>query len=526
MKATIVFQKNWDAIHLRGYVASLISGDMYQVYRQRQDGTFTPAFESTIDLSRYRVDQFLYGYLFLCDVNSLAELGAEHLYRRYRYIVNTGSSRSSKTGSLVQCCHLYARENKDKRITAWRDTKKDCKDTVLNDAISYLKKWGEYKINQEFNKTESIFTYSTGSTFEIHGTDDEEKVMGLNKAVTWLNEPYKISKDTFDQLDQRTEDFVIIDWNPKKSHWIEDVCKDPRALVIHSTFKDNPFCPAEQRAKILSYQPVKRCRLVVDEVLQEQEAKAYDILNNPNHVTERDLRELNRCRENESKNSADDFKWLVYGLGMKGERPNRIFRWDSFSLEDYLKLDVEEVYATDWGVVDPWAIIAAKYHDGRLIFRQLNYESENIIRAKLTPTELAQIQATESDAERKAGANEGGGIVRWKFNQLGISKDSTIVCDTNRVLKIAALRRAGYNRAMPATKGAGSIEDGIDLLTNVRCYFTSDSPDLEYEQENYSRKVDRYGVVLDEPEDLNNHCIDCCRYIGQHLQAKGVITAV
>lgn len=526
MQATIVFQKNWDAIHLKGYVASLISGSRYQIYRQRQDGTFTPSFESELDLSNYRVDDFIYGHLFLCDVSNRKELGEDHLYQRYRYIVNTGSSRSSKTGSLVQCCHLYARENKDKRITAWRDTKKDCKDTVLNDAIAYLKKWGEYKVNQDFNKTESIFTYSTGSTFEIHGTDDEEKVMGLNKAVTWLNEPYKISKDTFDQLDQRTEDFVIIDWNPKKSHWIEDVCKDPRTIVIHSTFKDNPFCPAEQRAKILSYQPVKRCRLVVEGVLIEQDAKAYDILSNPLDLPERDLRELSRCRENESKNSSDDFKWLVYGLGMKGERPNRIFRWEPFSLEDYLKLEASEVYATDWGVVDPWGIIAAKYHDGRLIFRQRNYESENQIRARLTPTELAQIQSTESDAERNAGASEGGGIVRWMFSRLGIKTDTPVICDTNRPLKIAALRRAGYNRALPAAKGAGSIEDGIDLLNNIRCYYTTDSPDLEYEQENYSRKVDRYGVVLDEPEDINNHTIDCCRYIAQYLQSTGVIRAI
>lgn len=492
MKATIVFQKNWEAIH-RVCDTCLGSGMV--------DG-----------LS--------------CHFCGDGETKTKGSGRYYRYIVNTGSSRSSKTGSLIQCCDLYARSNKNKRITAWRDTKKDCKDTVLNDALSYFKKWGTYKVNQEFNKTESIFTYDTASTFEIHGTDDEEKVMGLNKAVTWLNEPYKISKDTFDQLDQRTEDFVIIDWNPKKSHWIEDICKDPRTIVIHSTFKDNPFCPPEQRAKILSYQPVKKARLVVSGEMSEHEAKVYDLLANVADLSAKDIKELTRCRENEAKSSADDFKWMVYGLGLKGERPNRIFRWDQISLEQYFAMQVPEYNATDWGVVDPWGIVSCKYYDGGLYFRQRNYESENQIRAKLSPTELAQILSSESDQEKQAGASEGGGIVRWKFAQLGISKDAVIICDTNRPLKIAALRRAGFNRALPAAKGAGSIEDGIDLLNNVRCYYTSDSPDIEYEQENYSRKVDRYGVILDEPEDINNHTMDCCRYLAQYLQSIGVLKSV
>lgn len=56
-----------------------------------------------------------------------------------------------------------------------------------------------------FNKTESIFSYDSMSTVEIHGTDDEETVHGLTQDVAHFNEPYKISRDTFDQIDQRTK---------------------------------------------------------------------------------------------------------------------------------------------------------------------------------------------------------------------------------------------------------------------------------------------------------------------------------
>jgi len=329
--------------------------------------------------------------------------------------------------------------------------------------------------------------------------------------VAWLNEPYKISRDTFDQIDQRTEDFILIDWNPKKNHWIDDLTKDPRAIVIHSTFKDNPFCPVEQKIKILSYQPVSRCDIVVSKLLTESEAKSYDYVVNAKDFTPKQIKELIRCRENEAKNTANDFNWCVYGLGLKGERPNRIFHWKPISLEDYRKLNTKIYYGTDWGTVDPWGIVEAKFYDNCLYVRQLNYQSENQIRERLTPTELQQINGEED------------GIVSWMFKRLNIPEGARIVCDTNRPLKISTLRRHGY-MAMPAQKGAGSIIDGIDLLNNLTAvYYTSDSEDIEYEQENYSRKVDKFGIVEEEPEDTNNHLVDPIRYICQDLVSSGVL---
>jgi hypothetical protein len=176
----------------------------------------------------------------------------------------------------------------------------------------------------------------------------------------------------------------------------------------------------------------------------------------------------------------------------------------------------------DWGTVDPWGIVEAKYLDGRLYLRELNYASENEIRQKLTPTELAQIAAGDTEEERRN--QDSGGIVSWMFTKLGIPKQAEIICDTNRPLKGAALRRSGWTRTMPAVKAPGSIIDGIDLLNKLKVYYTSDSPNLKYEQENYSYAVDRYGMVMEEPEDNNNHIAgDPSRYIVQYLFARGII---
>lgn len=449
LDVTIVWQKNWDAIHAKN-----------------PDGT-----------------------------------------RKYRYIINRGSSRSSKTYSLIDCFDLYARQNRDKRLTVWRDTKTDCRKTVLQDMLRHFKTTARYKVDQEYNKTESIFTYGTSSTFEIHGTDDEETVHGLTQSAAWFNEPYKISRETFDQIDQRTSDFIFIDYNPKKGHWIEDLMKDPRSLVISSTFKDNPFCPEESRAKILSYQPVSACALVLDGIMTENEAMEYDLATNPQGY---DMAELIRCRENHNKNTANAFNWSVYGLGEKAERPNRIFRWDPMSPEEYRKLELRTWIGCDWGKVDPWAIIEAKYLDGCLYVRELNYLSENDIRLRMHHTELAQISGDED------------GIVTYQFAKIGVAKNIEVVCDSNRPSKIAALRRHGW-QAFGANKVKGSIIDGIDILHNLQVRFTSDSENIAFEQENYSYDVGNDGAILEEPEDINNHTIDAIRYIALYLHQRGII---
>jgi phage terminase large subunit len=438
--------------------------------------------------------------------------------RKYRYIINEGSSRSSKTRSLIQIVHDYASKNHSKRISVWRDTKKLCKDTILMDMTRIFPSMPFYdKIR--LNISESFWTFWTDSVIEIKGTDDPDQVHGYNGDVVWVNEPYNISKDTFDQLDQRTEEFIVIDWNPKMAHFIDDLKKDPRTLVIHSTFRNNAYCPREQKIKILSYQPVKMCKIVEDKIMQEVEAKAYDIIENPLNFSDAMIKELSRCKENERKGSASAFKWSVYGLGKKAEKPNRIFFWEEITDDYYHTLDAVRYYGVDWGTVDPWGILEAKYYDGALYFHQLNYDSENEIKEKLTPHEMEEVSRgfDPDDPENQ------GGIVKWKFTKLNIPKNAYQICDTNRPIKLMALHKAGWDYAVTAPKPPGSIVDGIDLLSDMKCYYTASSTNLKYEQENYEREVDRYGIVMDEPVDKDNHLMDPARYIALFLSLMGII---
>src|SRR5699024_79602 len=107
-------------------------------------------------------------------------------------------------------------------------------------------------------------------------------------------------------------------------------------------------------------------------------------------------------------------------------------------------------------------------------------------------------------------------VVRTLFSALQLPTDKVFVCDNNRPLKIKALRKIGFEYAVAAIKG--KITDGISTLKDLKVYYTDDSPNLKHEQEMYSYKVDRYGVVLEEPEDKNNHLMDCARYGAEFMR--------
>lgn len=433
---------------------------------------------------------------------------------QYRYLKNKGSSRSSKTHSILQLFWLYAYYNRNKKCSVFRDTKTLCKETVWQDmlkAYPSMPGWSKVKINY----TSSVITFPNGSTIHIEGTDDAVKVHGYHCDVLWLNEPYNISRATFDQLDMRCADFVILDLNPRGDHWSDSMERQDNCLVIHSTFWMNPFCPPNQREKILSYQPLALCDLVEANKLGVKEAETYDYELNSLDFSPEELDNLVRCRYNEMTGTASEYNWQVYGLGIKAEKPNRIFSWEAVPNHVFYNLETTTMSGVDWGTVDPWAILDAKYYDGALYLHERNYLSENQLREKLMQTK--QLDAILRNDE---------GIVKWRFNQLQMPYDREIVCDTNRPLKIRALRSIGYEYAVEATKGPGSVKDGIDLLLNIKVYYTESSSNIGYEQENYSYKTDRYNIVLEDAEDKDNHLIDSARYVAERMRQYGIISVV
>lgn len=464
----------------------------------------------------------------------------EDFTTKYKIICQEGSSRSSKTWSNFQVIFLFVYSNHYKSVAVLRDVAKDCHDILekdwvqwLSDPMGRMKQYenGEIELKEALslmakeeltkyfvrNKQKHTWTcLKTNSFIQFTGLDSDVKVMGMTNDLVWINEPYSFSEEIFKQLLQRTKQ-ILFDWNPRESHFINKNGYKQRkdTITLHSTFLDNPFCPEESRRQLLSYQSIKFSDVVVSDLIEEKDAKNYDFEANKQLFTKRQINELKRCIYNESTGSASDFHWQVYGLGIGAERPNRIFKWKPINYSDYLMINKPVWYGVDWGKVDPFGIVEIKYDDGKLYIHELNYKSENGILNDLTDTEKYQIMKEHEE-----------GLVIWLFNKLGIDKKRPIICDNNRPNKVQALRDNGFENAVTADKASGSILDGIDLLSKLDVYYTRESKNIEYEQENYSYKLDRKGEQLEEPEDLNNHTIDPTRYVALKLRSLGIIKVV
>lgn len=407
--------------------------------------------------------------------------------RKYKYIIHTGSSRSSKTYSILQTHWLICFSKPNTRISIWRETKADCKMTILADLKKAVPTFPNFEL-VNFNKTESIYTFPNGSTIEFMGGDEENRVHGFQGNVAHLNEPYKFGEDAFNQIDMRTSDFIIIDWNPKSKHFIDELCKRENAIVIHSTYKDNPFVPFEQRKKIESYLPIKYTEVVEKELISISNAFNYDFESNQYNFTDKQIKELKRALFNEKEGTSNDYLHLVYARGLKAEKPNRIFKgWEIIEDKEFFNLPYQTYYGLDFGVSAPTALIQMKTDgDGTYFLHELLYKPLN------------EMKGTLSD----------------ELENLSIPKHVEIICDSGNELnegEIRKLKNSGFN-VIKARKGQGSVVSAIETMQKSKIYYTRSSYNLEENYENYSWKIYQ-GIQLDIPEETREDLIDAAKYV-------------
>lgn len=531
IKVTLVYYRTMQAINRRMIYATLIESneelihvDLYEKIEDNQGNTVISLIgDYWLDKSIYKYEPFNESNQAYKGCVSFVKADNQFLQsksiRRYKYIILKGSSRSGKTHGILQTHFEQASKNQGWRIALWRDTKKSCKDTML---VDFKKIVPQFQEQPRFYATESYYLFNSKSVIEFNGCDNHLTVHGFQGDISHFNEPYAIKKDTFDQIDMRTREYILIDYNPIGKHWVDDIMLDERAIVIHSTYKDNPFCPAEQRTKIESYQPVSMFSLVLSKQMSVKECMEYDFSTNPKELKESELNELARCLDNERKGSASEYKHLVYALGEKAERPNKIFTFGRCTYMEFDNIQAPKWYGIDWGKVDAFAIAEYKYHDGTLYCNQLNYQSENEVFSKLSPQDQHIIRT--GGGFNKEGQDEYG-TAMYVINRLGIPKDAMIVCDSNYPTKVLAMRKLGYYNAMTADKGAGSIVEGIRLLSNLNVVITTNSKNFITEEENYSWQVDKYGAQLEKPEENSgyDHLMDTARYVASKKKLLGII---
>ena len=311
----------------------------------------------------------------------------------------------------------------------------------------------------------------------------------------FVNEANKINFDTYRELTSRANQ-IFIDFNPNNLFWFHtEIATRNDCDFIKLTFLDNECLGKEEKGEILRYKEL-----------------GYQADNTGNFaVNEKgELVVINQYWAN---------MWRVYGLGEVGQVEGRIYNWKPYSLADYLKINKTTYYGVDWGKVDPFAVTELKYHDGDLYVRQKNYASENEIERNMQPELLKSIRGGESI---NSTGQRHDGLVSYVFNQIGIPKNSNVICDNNRPNKILSLRNAGWEYTV-AVGGKVDLVNRISTLSGLNIYYTDDSKNIESEQMNYCYDKDRNGVLLESPIDQNNHSIDSIAYGVQWMFKQGII---
>lgn len=160
----------------------------------------------------------------------------------YFTISEQGSGRSSKTYNTVIWLVWRCLTVPCTTVSVCRATLPSLKGSVLRDFIDVLQRIKVYD-GEHFNKSDLIYTFPNGSWVEFFSCDNEQKLRGRKRKILFVNEANELKFLEWQQLQLRTTEFSIIDYNPSFSdeHWICELNKDPRTYHFITTYKDNPF---------------------------------------------------------------------------------------------------------------------------------------------------------------------------------------------------------------------------------------------------------------------------------------------
>lgn len=171
--------------------------------------------------------------------------------------------------------------------------------------------------------------------------------------------------------------------------------------------------------------------------------------------------------------------WKVYGLGQLGEVEGKIYK--------------------DWKIIDEIP------HEARLERRGLDYGYSN------DPTAIVDVYKYD-----------GGLILDEQIYQKGMSNKriadfisnlpkTIVVADSAEPKSNDELKSYGI-ALLPASKGKGSVNQGIQLLQDQKISMTKRSVNLIREYRNYLWITDKDGTILNEPEHDFSHTMDAVRY--------------
>lgn len=247
----------------------------------------------------------------------------------YAVCSEQGSSRSSKTYNTLIWIIVHCLTFPNTSVSICRAALPSLRGSAMRDFLEILQRIGVYE-PRAFNKGEFIYHFNNGSWVEFFSCDSEQKLRGRKRQILYVNEANELKFIEWQQLQLRTTEFSIVDYNPSFSddHWICQLNQDNRTYHFITTYKDNPFL--EQK--------------IVDEI--------------------------------ESLQHKNESLWRVYGLGLQAQVEGLIFQ-NVDVVNEIPSAIRKRCLGVDYGFTnDPTAIVEVAWTDTDIYIREIAYATE------------------------------------------------------------------------------------------------------------------------------------------------------
>lgn len=251
-----------------------------------------------------------------------------------RVRVIQGGSSAGKTIAILLILIEKAQLQKDKIFSVVSETLPHLKKGAIRDFLLIMENHKYFK-EAQWNRTDFIYTFPSGSKIEFFSADNADKVRGPRRDVLFINEANNVSYETYTQLAIRTNEYIYIDYNPVSEFWAHEEIINKRdretnlPAVEHDfiklTYKDNEGLP----------------EAIVKDLESRKDKKSW---------------------------------WQVYGLGELGDAEGRIYTdWQQIDeIPHHARL---ERRGLDFGYSnDPTVVVDIYYYNGGYILDECLFQ--------------------------------------------------------------------------------------------------------------------------------------------------------
>jgi len=340
------------------------------------------------------------------------------LRKRIRGI--SGGTSASKTISILMWLIDYAQTHNNELISVVSESFPHLKRGSIRDFLNIMNDTGYFKDSQ-WNRTDYIYTFETGTKIEFFSADQPSKVRGPRRDVLFINEANNVPYETYTQLEVRTRKLVFIDHNPVREYWwYTDVMGKDNVEFLTLTYKDNEALD----------------KSIVESIESRRDNKAW---------------------------------WTVYGEGNLGEVEGKIYK--DWQIIDKLPHEARLVSrGLDFGYSqDPAALVSIYFYNGGYILKEefcrvglLNRQIADIINNLPEPQTMVVADSAEPksiDEMREygvsvVGSQKGQGSVSQGIQWVQSQRVSILKTDINLI--------KAYRNYMWQTDKDGNILDKPD----------------------------------------------------------------